>query len=192
MWSARADGMGRPSRTKSHPAGSLSSCQQSGPPCWASPLTFGLIGRARISVPAFLLPHWSIFSKVHAIAGFRNNFQNQRLCRISKRFHRSKQKLYFEFSPQKNSQILWKPLALIQEVLILFFGPSKNLISWHYPVKSNIIKTRTNENQTLLETIWEFATPRYSYIYQLPAIKSTERILKYFLITTQVSEFECS
>ncbi len=31
--------MDRPSRTKSHPAGSLSSSQ----PCWASPLAFGLI-----------------------------------------------------------------------------------------------------------------------------------------------------
>jgi hypothetical protein len=35
-----------PSRTKSHPAGSLSSSQPSGPPCWASPLAFGLIGQA--------------------------------------------------------------------------------------------------------------------------------------------------
>ncbi len=33
-----------PSRTKSHPAGSFSSSQTGGPPCWASPLVFGLIG----------------------------------------------------------------------------------------------------------------------------------------------------
>ncbi len=30
----------RPSRTKSHPAGSLSSSQPGGPPCWASPLVY--------------------------------------------------------------------------------------------------------------------------------------------------------
>jgi hypothetical protein len=34
---------GRPSRTKSHPAGSISSRQPGGPPCWTSPLAFGLI-----------------------------------------------------------------------------------------------------------------------------------------------------
>ncbi len=34
---------GRPLCTKSHPAGSLSSSQSGGPPCWASPLAFGLI-----------------------------------------------------------------------------------------------------------------------------------------------------
>jgi hypothetical protein len=32
--------------------------------------------RIRISVPAFLLSHWSIFSGVHVIGGFRNNFRN--------------------------------------------------------------------------------------------------------------------
>jgi hypothetical protein len=34
----------RPSRTNSHPAGSLSSSQPGGPPCWANPLAFDLIG----------------------------------------------------------------------------------------------------------------------------------------------------
>jgi hypothetical protein len=45
VWSVKAGGMDRPSHTKSHPAGSLSSRQQGGPPCWTSPLAFG--------------PHWS-------------------------------------------------------------------------------------------------------------------------------------
>jgi hypothetical protein len=39
----QAGGMDRPSRTISHPAGSFSSSLPSGPPCWASPLVFGLI-----------------------------------------------------------------------------------------------------------------------------------------------------
>jgi hypothetical protein len=43
-WSVRAGAMDRPSRTKSHPAGSHSSSQTGGPPCWASALAFGLIG----------------------------------------------------------------------------------------------------------------------------------------------------
>jgi hypothetical protein len=43
LWSARAGGMDRTSHTKSHPAGSLSSSQPGGPPCWASLLAFGLI-----------------------------------------------------------------------------------------------------------------------------------------------------
>ena len=36
--------MDRPSRIKSHPAVSLSSSQPGGPPCWASPLAFCLVG----------------------------------------------------------------------------------------------------------------------------------------------------
>ncbi len=45
MWSVRAGGKGRPSRTKSHLAGFLASSQPEGPPqCWTSPLAFGLIG----------------------------------------------------------------------------------------------------------------------------------------------------
>jgi hypothetical protein len=43
-WSVMAGGMDRPSCTKSHPAASLSSSQSRGPPCWAGPLAFGLIG----------------------------------------------------------------------------------------------------------------------------------------------------
>ncbi len=40
----KAGGTARPSPTKSHlPAGPLSSRQPGGPPCWASPLAFGLI-----------------------------------------------------------------------------------------------------------------------------------------------------
>jgi hypothetical protein len=35
VWSVKAGGMDRPSRTKSHPNGSLSSSQPCGPPCWA-------------------------------------------------------------------------------------------------------------------------------------------------------------
>jgi hypothetical protein len=42
--SVRAGSIDCPSRTKSHPAGSLSSSQPGGPPCWASPLAIGLKG----------------------------------------------------------------------------------------------------------------------------------------------------
>jgi hypothetical protein len=42
--SVRAGGMDRPSRKKSHPAGSFSSSQPGGPPCSACLLAFGLIG----------------------------------------------------------------------------------------------------------------------------------------------------
>jgi hypothetical protein len=40
--SCEAGGMDRQSRTKSHPAGSLYSSQPGGPPCWTSPLAFGI------------------------------------------------------------------------------------------------------------------------------------------------------
>ncbi len=40
----KAGGTARPSCTKPTPAGSLSSSQPGGPPCWASPLAFGLTG----------------------------------------------------------------------------------------------------------------------------------------------------
>jgi hypothetical protein len=43
----RRDGMDRPSHTKSHPAGSLSSRPQGGPPFWASSIAFGLMGGGR-------------------------------------------------------------------------------------------------------------------------------------------------
>ncbi len=47
VWSVRADGMDRPYITSKITtcwgAGSLSSGQPGGPPCWASPLAFGLI-----------------------------------------------------------------------------------------------------------------------------------------------------
>jgi hypothetical protein len=43
VWSVKAGEKDRPSRTKSHPAGSPFSSQQDGPPCWASPLAFVLI-----------------------------------------------------------------------------------------------------------------------------------------------------
>jgi hypothetical protein len=49
----RAGGRNRPSRTKSRPAGSLSSSQPGGPPCWASPLAFGLTGDVNL-----LWLHW--------------------------------------------------------------------------------------------------------------------------------------
>ncbi len=44
VWSVSAGGMDCPSRTVSHPAGSLSSSQPGGPQCWASHLAFVLIG----------------------------------------------------------------------------------------------------------------------------------------------------
>jgi hypothetical protein len=43
VWSVRAGGMDCPSRTKSHPAGSLFFSQPGGPPCWAGPQAFSLI-----------------------------------------------------------------------------------------------------------------------------------------------------
>jgi hypothetical protein len=43
-WSVRAGGLVRPSRTQSHPAGPPFSSKLGMPPCWASPLAFGLIG----------------------------------------------------------------------------------------------------------------------------------------------------
>ncbi len=39
-WCGPSGGMDRPSHIKSNPAGSLSSSQTGGPPCWASPLAF--------------------------------------------------------------------------------------------------------------------------------------------------------
>ncbi len=47
VWSAGAGGMDRPSSTKSHLAGSLTSSQPGGPPCWTIPLAFGIIGNHR-------------------------------------------------------------------------------------------------------------------------------------------------
>jgi hypothetical protein len=44
VWSVRAGGMDRPISTISHPAGPLLSSQPGGPPCWVSPLAFGIIG----------------------------------------------------------------------------------------------------------------------------------------------------
>jgi hypothetical protein len=40
---SRQAAMDRPSRTKSHPAGTLSSSQPGGLPCWTIPLALGLI-----------------------------------------------------------------------------------------------------------------------------------------------------
>ncbi len=53
VWSVKGGGMDRPSRTISHPAGSLSSSQPGGPPCWASPLVFGLI--VQNYLPVFII-----------------------------------------------------------------------------------------------------------------------------------------
>ncbi len=44
LWSVKAGGMDRPSRTKLRPTGSLSSSHAGGRSGWASPLAFGLIG----------------------------------------------------------------------------------------------------------------------------------------------------
>ncbi len=44
VWSVRAGGMDRPSRTKSRPVGVTLLQPARGPPCWASPLAFGLSG----------------------------------------------------------------------------------------------------------------------------------------------------
>ncbi len=41
---------------------------------------------------------------------------------ISKRCHRSKQKLHFGFPSQKDNRKLWKPLAVIQKVLFRILG----------------------------------------------------------------------
>jgi hypothetical protein len=88
--------------------------------------------RIRISVPAFLRCHWSIFSSVHVLSGFRNNIFTggclkpgtsfikrviRMIFRIMYWFHRCKEKLYFKFCLKKGSQMLWKLAALIQNVL---------------------------------------------------------------------------
>jgi hypothetical protein len=61
----------------------------------------GLIGRARISVPAFFLPHWSIFPKVHALVGFRNKFQNQRLSELVSDFIEASRNFIFNLATKK-------------------------------------------------------------------------------------------
>ncbi len=66
--SCRAGGMNRPSCTKTHSAGSLSSSQSGGPPCWASPLAFGLIVR----YPLFPLP--ASLSFIPNTGGLADNF----------------------------------------------------------------------------------------------------------------------
>jgi hypothetical protein len=50
-----AGGKDRPLRTKLHPAKSLSSSQTGGPPCWSSPLAFGLIVRNSGGAPSHTL-----------------------------------------------------------------------------------------------------------------------------------------
>jgi hypothetical protein len=50
----KAGGTARTSRTKITPAGSLSSSQPGGPPCWASPLDSGLIGMPCVYLKAHL------------------------------------------------------------------------------------------------------------------------------------------
>ncbi len=98
-----------------------------------------------IYVPALLRSHSSIFSSVHFFSwpAFGTRFQDhtrlletearllwrgflERFPQVrSKWFHKSKQKFYFWFSSQKDEKKLWKPSALIQKVLVWFFGPSK-------------------------------------------------------------------
>ncbi len=120
-------------------------------------------GCKRISFQAIGLCHWSIFSGVHVIAGFRNNFQDlgwlleqfkghKRLSEsrnklskegywkncynlvIWKWFYRSKQKLYFLVSTQNCSNKLWKPSALIKKFLTGILEPLKIFTSWPYPL----------------------------------------------------------
>ncbi len=95
--------------------------------------------RIKISVPAFHCFRWSVFSSIHVIVGFRNNFLNHR--RLSEQPLESqaatwkpeaRRNFIFKSSRQKGSQILWKPSAIMQKVLIWFFGPLKKIfISWH-------------------------------------------------------------
>ncbi len=67
--------MDRPSRTKSHYAVSLSSSQSGGPPCWASPLSFGLIGSTTkfccVDKRSFLVLEWGILSTMAPSQGLR-------------------------------------------------------------------------------------------------------------------------
>ncbi len=67
--------MDRPSRTKSHPAGSISSSQPGGPPCWASSLAFGLIGRHRETlriITVWLCVRISLYNpERHGMLGYR-------------------------------------------------------------------------------------------------------------------------
>jgi hypothetical protein len=95
--------------------------------------------RIKISVPAFHCFHWSVFSSVHVIVGFRNNFLNHR--RLSEQSLESqaanwkpeaRRKLFLIFSSERKPNIL-KLSAIMQKVLIWLLGPlTKTFISWHY------------------------------------------------------------
>jgi hypothetical protein len=55
--SVREGGMDRPSHHKSHPAGSLSSSQPGGPPCWVISLAFGLTGNNFSKIKGWKVVH---------------------------------------------------------------------------------------------------------------------------------------
>jgi hypothetical protein len=60
----QAGGMDGLSRTKLHPARSISSSQPDGPPCWASPLAFGLIARDSGGAPSHTLEQCTLHTTV--------------------------------------------------------------------------------------------------------------------------------
>ncbi len=64
---SRQAAMDRPSRTNSHSAGSLSSSQPGGPPCWTSPLAFGLTGQNYLYIHQSYCKNCRIFPcmKIH-------------------------------------------------------------------------------------------------------------------------------
>jgi hypothetical protein len=62
--SVREGGMDRPSQHKSHPAGSLSSSQPGGPPCWVISLAFGLIGNLSSKIEETKVDH--SYELIHA------------------------------------------------------------------------------------------------------------------------------
>ncbi len=93
----------------------------------------------RFSVLAFLLSHWSIFSREHVRTGFRNNFIIW--------FYRSKQKLSFNFLRKeavKNCEIRQRSCQTNWSDLML--------ISWHYPF--NTWKSRVNRERCV-DLVWK-------------------------------------
>ncbi len=95
------------------------------------------------------------FSNVHVLAGFRNNFQNHRWLSEqllwlpesrkkrdywsnfqNKWFHRSKQKLYFQFSSKRQPNIVRTISTHTKSVDLIYRFLQKIFILWLYPFKS--------------------------------------------------------
>ncbi len=76
---------------------------------------------------------------------FRKGLDTRRI--FTKCFHRSKQKVYFEFSSQKDSKKQWKPiLALIQKVQFWFLVPPRK---YSYIFPTTILDLRLQETDKI-------------------------------------------